>query len=280
MLDSVQFECEGFSMVVTDLETGVAAGVPYVLRAPADRRPEAPVVLGWHLMDAPRTEAAFAAALPLEGLDAWRVYLGLPLCGSRSPGEEEVMRRAFAEPVLQVHDPVNAQAVAELPGVWAALRAAHGLGDGPVGVLGGSAGAGVAGAVALSGALPVRAAVLVSPLVQLRPAVAYLGRLFGRPYEWTTASDAVAERMDLVARAGELGSLPVRLVVGEEDDVEAFRHPAQALAAALPVGDVVTVPGMGHALAEEPGVEAAPQTPHAGEVDAHAVAWFRQHLRA
>jgi hypothetical protein len=267
-------------MVVTDLETGVVAGVPYVLRAPAERRPDAPVVLGWHLFDAPRTEAAFAAALPLDGLDAWRVYLGLPLCGSRSPGEEEVMRRAFAEPVMQVHGPVNAQAVAELPAAWTALREAHGLGDGPVGLLGGSAGAGVAGGVALAGVLPVRAAVLVSPLVQLRPAVAFLGRVFGRPYVWDDESSAVADRMDLVARAGELGSLPVRLVVGEEDDADAFLRPAEALAGALPVGDVVTVPGMGHALADEPGVEPAPQTPHAAQVDAHAVAWFRQHLGA
>jgi hypothetical protein len=44
--------------------------------------------------------------------------------------------------------------------------------------------------------------------------------------------------------------------------------------------DVVVVDGMGHALAEEPGVEAAPQTPHAAEADAHTAAWFRQHLGA
>src|SRR5918994_4903353 len=199
----------------TDVRTGVAAGVPYVLRAPADGRADGPVVLAWHLLDAPRTEAAFAAALPLEGLDAWRIYFGLPLCGSRSPGDEEVMRRAFAEPVLQMHDPVNAGAVAELPAAFAAVRAEHGIGDGPVGVLGGSAGAGVAGGVALAGDVPVRAAVLVSPLIQLRPAVEYLGRLFGRPYEWTPESDAVADRMDLVARADELGDLPVRAIVGE-----------------------------------------------------------------
>jgi pimeloyl-ACP methyl ester carboxylesterase len=188
------------------------------------------------------------------------------------------MRRAFAEPVLQMHGPVNADAVAELPAAFAAVRAEHGIGDGPVGVLGGSAGAAVAGGVALAGDVPVRAAVLVSPLVQLRPAVAYLGRLFGRPYDWTPESDVVADRMDLVARADELGELPVRLVVGAEDDADAFLHPAEALVKALPVGDVVVVPGMGHALAEEPGLAPAPQTPHAAEVDAHAVAWFRQHL--
>ncbi len=42
-------------------------------------------MIAWHLMDPPRTAAAFAAALPLQGLDAWRVYLELPLCGSRLP---------------------------------------------------------------------------------------------------------------------------------------------------------------------------------------------------
>jgi hypothetical protein len=31
---------------------------------------------------------------------------------------------------------------------------------------------------------------------------------------------------------------------------------------------------MGHALAEEPGVDAAPQTPHAARVDAVICDWF------
>jgi hypothetical protein len=37
---------------------------------------------------------------------------------------------------------------------------------------------------------------------------------------------------------------------------------------------------MGHALAEEPGVEPAPQTAHAVKVDALAVEWFKRYLRA
>jgi hypothetical protein len=50
-------------------------------------------VVVWHLMDPPRTEAAFAAALLLAGLEAWRTYLGLPLSGSRMPpgGAEELL---------------------------------------------------------------------------------------------------------------------------------------------------------------------------------------------
>jgi len=35
---------------------------------------------------------------------------------------------------------------------------------------------------------------------------------------------------------------------------------------------------MAHALADEPGVTQAPQTPHAATVDQHAVAWLRRHL--
>jgi hypothetical protein len=57
----------------------VAAGVPFVAVPPeTGPRPAAPAVVAWHLQDAPRTEAAFAAALPLAGLDAWRIYLGCP----------------------------------------------------------------------------------------------------------------------------------------------------------------------------------------------------------
>ncbi|EFC85747.1 hypothetical protein [Parafrankia sp. EUN1f] len=66
----------GTSEVVVD----VAAGVPFVAVPPdGGARPESPTVLAWHLLDAPRTERAFASALPLQGLDAWRVYFGLPL---------------------------------------------------------------------------------------------------------------------------------------------------------------------------------------------------------
>jgi hypothetical protein len=38
------------------------------------------------------------------------------------------------------------------------------------------------------------------------------------------------------------------------------------------------VAGMGHALADEPGVEPAPQTPAAAEVDRHVAAWLRAAL--
>ncbi|NMO94061.1 alpha/beta hydrolase [Actinomycetospora sp. TBRC 11914] len=265
-----------------DAVTGTAAGVPYVLRPPATPRADAPLVLAWHLMDAPRTERAFAAALPLEGLDAWRLYPGLPLCGARSPGLEEILRLGREEPVLNLHGAVNARAVAELPELLDAVRAEHGLGDGPVGLVGGSAGAGIAGAAVVEKVLTARAAVLVSPLLQLRPVVAELAAFFGMDYRWTPASEAVGERMDLVARSDELGDTAVRCIVGAQDAAEAFLYPAGRLRDLLRErgvpADLQVIDGMGHALAEEPGVEPAPQTPHAAQVDRLAVEWLAQAL--
>lgn len=273
-------------MITSSAEVGTAAGVPFVVVPPESGPPEsepwpdAPVLVGWHLMDAPRSEAAFAAALPLAGLDAWRVYLGLPMMGARLPagGMDEIMSRGYEDAVMLMHGPVNAQAADEFDAALEALGARFGFGAGPLGLFGGSAGAAVALEVATRRD-DVAALVALSPLVALRPVVAILGELFGVDYRWSPESDAVAARMDYAARAAELGETPVRLVVGSEDDPTAFLAPARDLAAgAGGPADVVVIERMGHALAEEPGLEPAPQTAHAAEADAAAVAWFRQHL--
>ena len=124
-----------------DLITGTAAGVPWVARPPhGGARPTAPAVVAWHLLDAPRTEAAFAAAVPLAGLDAWRIYFGLPLSGSRLPegGYPELQRRVMLDPVLNVNQPVAAGAIAEFPAAFAKVREQLAINAGPIGVLGGS----------------------------------------------------------------------------------------------------------------------------------------------
>lgn len=255
--------------------SSTAAGVPFVAVPPQHPRPDAPVVVAWHLLDAPRTEAAFAAALPLAGLDAWRVYLGLPQCGSRSPGPEALMALAAQDAVRLVWGPIVEQATVEFGPALAALRDRLDLGDGPVSLVGGSLGAAVALSVRASG-VETDAMVLVSPLLQLPQLVALMGREYGIDYAWDAGSAAVADRLDFVARAAELGDVPVRLVVGAEDSVPAFRAPAEALRDALPHADLVLVDGMGHALAEEPGVEPAPQLPAAAAVDALAVEWLER----
>ena len=261
--------------------TGHAAGVPFLAVPPANGpRRDAPAVVAWHLFDAPRTEAAFAAALPLDGLDAWRIYFGLPMSGSRVPagGGEEVMRLSYEDVVLNVYEPVLDAAVREFAPAYAELRERLGFGDGPLGALGGSIGAAVAQLVVAEAGMDFAAAVLVSPVVRMRDTVAAGERRFGTRYAWSPRAEAFADRIDFVARADDLAGAAVLLVVGEDDD-PGFREPAAALAAALsPRSEVVVVPGMGHALADEPGIEAAPQTPHAAVVDRRAVAWFERHL--
>lgn len=271
--------------------TGSAAGVPFLAVPPVEGpRASAPLVIAWHLMDPPRTEAAFAAALPLAGLDAWCIYLGLPLSGARLPagGFEELMRLGYEDAVLNLQGPISAQAAAEFPDALTDLRTQLSLGDGPIGVAGGSLGAAVALLAIAESGIPIDAAVLISPLVQLRPAVEALSRVYGMSYAWSPESDAVAERLDFVTRAGAIvqaGQPAVLSIVGEDDAPDGFLQPAQALRDALAAryedserARLVTVPGMAHALADEPGMEPAPQTPAAAEVDRHAVAWFRRHL--
>jgi len=252
-----------------------AAGVPFVAVPPQHPRPDAPVVLAWHLLDAPRTEAAFAAALPLAGLDAWRIHLGLPLCGSRSPGTDAFMALGAQDAVRNVYGPITEQAAAEFGPALAALREQLGLGNGPLSLVGGSLGAAVALSVRAAGA-DVDAMVLVSPLLRLRPLVALMGEEYDVVYPWDAGSAAIADRLDFVARAAELGDVPVRLVVGADDSVPAVRAPAEALRDALPRAELVLVDGMGHALAEEPGVQPAPQLPAAAAVDALAVEWLER----
>jgi pimeloyl-ACP methyl ester carboxylesterase len=85
-----------------------------------------------------------------------------------------------------------------------------------------------------------------------------------------------------VARAAGFAGTPVRLVVGADDNADAFLHPAEHLRDALTAGgtaaDLHVIEGMGHALAEEPGLDPAPQTAPAARVDALAVAWLGQAL--
>ena len=154
--------------------------------------------------------------------------------------------------------PAVSGAAEELPGVLAALRSEVGLGGGRLGLLGGSIGSLVAQQVATE--TPADALVLVSPVTRLRPVVRANERRYGVTYEWGPESDAVAERLDFVARAGRDRTAPTLLVVGAEDDQDGILDPATALHAALPGSALETVPGMAHAFADEPGVDAAPQT--------------------
>jgi pimeloyl-ACP methyl ester carboxylesterase len=198
------------------------------------------------------------------------------------------MRLGYEDAVLNMYGPITYQAAEEFEAAFAELRRRLDFGDGSVAVLGGSIGAAVAQLVIVESAIDISSAVLVNPLVQLRPTVEAAGRHFNVTYPWSAPSLEVARRLDFVARAEETtqrGQPAVLLVVGSDDDLQGFREPAQQLHDFLANRyadpkrvELVVVPGMGHALAEEPGIEPAPQTEHASQVDAHAVRWLRRHL--
>lgn len=270
--------------------TGEAAGVPFIAAPPVSSAlASPPVVVTWHLNDPPRSETAMAAAIPLDGLDAWRIYLGSPMSGSRLPNGslDEFMQLGAEDAVRNLYGPITDQAAEEFPAAFAVLRDRLGFAGGPVAVLGGSQGAATALRVVAEGTVPIAAMVLVSPLVQLRPVVEAVGRQFGITYPWDEGSERIADRMDFLVRAGEIAKSgqPATLIVVGADDDDAILKPAAALQHELAERydddgriKLVSIPGMEHALAEEPGLEPAAQTPHAAEVDRHAVAWLRQHL--
>jgi hypothetical protein len=243
-----------------------AAGIDYVAVPPAGDPATAPVVIAWHLLSPPFTPQSFAEALPLDGLGAWRIYPALPL------PEGDMMQLGYADAVRNLQYPIPRNAARAYPAMLDALREQLGFGDVPVGLVGGSAGAAAMLSVLVGGA-SVAAAVAISPVTQLKAATDATGRVFGVEYPWDAETLAMAAELDFVARSAEIG-VPLRLILGDQDDVEGFRRPAEALHAALPGSDLAVVEGMGHELASADLVP----VPQAAQVDALAVEWLRKHL--
>jgi pimeloyl-ACP methyl ester carboxylesterase len=146
-----------------------------------------------------------------------------------------------------------------------------------VGLLGGSMGGAIVAELLATGSVAARAAVLANPLLELRPMIDAVSPAFGG-YSWTDAGDMAAARIDYVHRAGEVtqSGAAIRVISGMDDEPWAV---ASAEAFALATGaDLQQVEGVEHALADEPGVEPAPQTHAARMYDELAVAWFRRQL--
>jgi hypothetical protein len=197
---------------------GEAAGVPFVAVPPDEAVNDAPSVVVWHLLDPPRSETAMQAALPMAGLAAWRVYLGLPMSGTRLPqgGLEAFFQLGYEDAVLRQFEPIVRGAVTEFPAALADLRERFGIGRGPLGLIGGSAGALVALSVLTETDVPVSGVALVSPATRLASIVVANERRFEVTYPWTDRSRAIAGRLDFVARADEVAArdVPLLLVVG------------------------------------------------------------------
>ncbi|KAA9159601.1 alpha/beta hydrolase [Amycolatopsis acidicola] len=266
--------------------TGTAAGVPFTAVPPPGGGP-APLIVSWHMLDAPRTDAAFAAALPMAGVRAWRVHLGMPMCGARMVDGrvDAVVELAREDALLSFLAPFTRQAAAEFPAALAALRAQLPIEDGPVSLLGASLGGTVALEVLAAQGIPVRSVALVNPAARIRSAVGLVDGLAGHPYRWTPEAREVARELDFVARAGEIAGEPPFLLISGERDHPDLRVDAAALVDALrgryarpDEVELVTVPGLAHPLADEPGLEPAPQSPVAKAVDEILTTWFARQV--
>lgn len=255
--------------------TGVAAGVPYTALPPADGGP-APLVLTWHMLDAPRTDAAFAAALPMAGVPAWRVHLGLPMCGDRmvNGSLDAIMALAMGDTLRDFADGMTGQAVEEFPAALAALRTDLPVTEG-LSLVGGSLG-GLVALRALTSRVPVTAAALVNPLIRARTLVDLIDANLDRTYPWDPTTNALADELDFVKRASEI-TVPLLVISGEQDDPP-FRTDAAALADGAPHAELRVVPNLAHPLADEPGLEPAPQRPTTKLVDDALTEWFTRHL--
>jgi dienelactone hydrolase len=255
--------------------TGTAAGVPFTALPPADDGP-APLIVTWHMLDAPRSDAAFAAALPMNGLPAWRVHLGMPMCGARMvDGSMDAGLELLRKDVLMAAlYPILVQATEEFPAALESIRAQLPVDDGPVGVLGGSLGGAVALQILADTDIPVFAGAVVNAAIRMRSVVG----LFPGDYPYDAESEKVVDSLDFVAQADLAGRAPLLVVSGELD------HPtlrADALDLVNAVGEgaeLLSIPQLAHPLADEPGIEPAPQLPLAREVDAGLTTWFRRHL--
>jgi pimeloyl-ACP methyl ester carboxylesterase len=270
--------------------TGTAAGVPFTALPPAGAvEGPAPLVVTWHMLDAPRTDAAFAAALPMTGVPAWRVHLGMPMCGARMVDGrvDAVVELAREDAVLAFLAPFAHQAADEFPAALTALRDQLPVDDGPVCVLGASLGGAVALQVLTASQIPIKAVALVNPAVRIRSVVPLVEGLAGHAYRWSAESRRAADELDFVARAGELAAPPPLLLVSGERDHPDLRTDAAALVEALRRQyahpddvELITVPDLAHPLADEPGLEPAPQLPTARAVDEIVTRWFLRRLRS
>jgi dienelactone hydrolase len=258
--------------------SGVAAGVPCLALPPAGDTRRAPLVVAWGGLGPPGSEQAMAAALPLARLPAWRAYLPLLAAGVPTGGPEELLRPG-AEAQLLGADARLEQEVAGFPAVVAALRAGLAVDEGPLGLVGGSLGAAVALLALAEGRVPVRAAALLCPGVQLDWAAGN---------RRTEAAGAVAEPSDFLALADRIAAQdpqPALVLVTGARDAGGIREPAERVWHTLAsryhdpgrVG-LLVVPELGRTPAGEPGLRPAARTLGGARADAAVTGWLDRHL--
>jgi len=244
------------------------------------------VVVLWHGADPTRTEEALSAAVPLHELQAWRIYLGLPLTGQRMPegGLDEIMRRGREDAVGLLFHPMIEGAVTELAPALGELRGELGIDTAlPLGIFGFSAG-GAAALLAVSRrVLAFKAVVTFGAVPDVPALVDVAAAFFQTPYKWTSERLDRARELSTVQHAPELAKSGAAILLGVGSaDQYPTRGPAEQLAASINGAggnaEVRVLQDLAHGFVDEPGTAAVPQGPHARAVDQMATDWFLRHL--
>jgi pimeloyl-ACP methyl ester carboxylesterase len=203
------------------IESLELAGVPVIVRPPANPSLKAPLIVLWHGAGIPNSEEKLAEILPLEDVQAWKAYLGLPMFGKRLPvgGSDEIMRRQLEDYVLKALLPVMEPAIQELPDVVRALQARFSIDERQgIGLFGFSIGGLSALLTLLESSLPVTTAVLVGVTKDLVSIVNNYERIvqaeyltlkqqfpgLEKHYRWSAESEVAKQRLDFVARASDI----------------------------------------------------------------------------
>jgi len=216
------------------------AGVPVVVRPPANPRLPAPLIVLWHGAGIPGSEESLAETLPLEKVQAWKAYLGLPLFGKRLPvgGTDEIMQRQLENYVLRALLPTIEPAMQELPNVVRALQARFSINDQEgIGLFGWSVGGLTALLTLVESSLPIKVAVLAGVTKDLTVAVDNYERhvqnayptlkeqypWVEKRYRWTEESEVAKQRLDFVSHASKITQrqpMPAILFAhGSQDDI-------------------------------------------------------------
>lgn len=194
------------TQAVTTLEMTLN-GIPATLRIP-DQQTKAPIIL-WHGLGPPKSPLELMQALPLDDVPALKIYLGLPLSGSRAPVEtaDSLANRQAKDFATLLFQPVVLGAAAELKSAIQALQHLGCIASGEkIGLFGFSAG-GTAALVALADRnSELSAVVTLNAPIGLTDNIHALEQATGTRYQWTSPAGDLRKRSDVIHRPRAIAS--------------------------------------------------------------------------
>jgi predicted esterase len=273
---SDDFNCAAPAVITTTL-----AATPALIRVPP-RITKPPIIL-WHGFGPPDSERDLMNALPLDDVPAVKVYLGLPMFGTRALSDGDLVQRQKKDLGSLVFEPVVMGGAKELPAVVRALEQHGCMQPGAaIGLFGFSAG-GAAVLYALAERdIRIGAAMTLNASTGLSASVDAYERITKETYEWTDATRRLAHRSDAVSRAKDIAAgapPPALLIVHGADDAmltpsvavtlhEALR-PLYAQAHASQRLQLTVMPGLPHAWVDTGNVQT---------LRSSIAAWFHTYL--